>query len=209
MTVQPSPDNAPVRGNAPGQGDTKAEAARLRELFEPTVQSHRLFLEDVSVNIAGSHRTVHVVVDLPENESGGVGLDVIAEISKELSADLDRDPNQDSRPYNLEVSSPGVSRPLTEPRHWHRARGRMVKVNVLQGENVTGRLIDVDDDAVTVRPEVAVKKGMKPKQGDPVRIPYGKIRRGNVEVEFTHMDEVIPHEEMVAAASTSEKEEEA
>lgn len=208
MTVQPSPDNAPVRGNAPGHGETKAEAARLRELLEPTVQAHRLFLEDVSVNIAGSHRTVHVVVDLPENETGGVGLDVIAEISKELSNEMDRDPQQDGRPYDLEVSSPGVSRPLTQPRHWQRARGRMVKVNVLQGENVTGRLIEVDETGVTVRPEVPVKKGMKPKQGDPVRIPFDKIRRGNVEIEFSHLDDVVA-DEQPAAAGYRETEQEA
>ena len=121
------------------------EAERLHALLEPEVQANRLYLEDVSIQIAGANRVVHVVVDLPQDETGGVGLDVIAEISKTLSDILDNDPSTDARPYELEVSSPGVGRPLTEERHWHRARGRMVKVNVVQGDNVTGRVQSVDD----------------------------------------------------------------
>ncbi|WP_115788058.1 ribosome maturation factor RimP [Arthrobacter silvisoli] len=165
------------------------EESRLRALLEPVVQASRLYLEDVSVQVAGSHRTVQVVIDLPQEETGGVGLDVIAEISRALSDVLDNDPHDDGRPYDLEVSSPGVSRPLTEPRHWHRARGRMVKVNVIQGENLTGRIQSVDDDGVTLIPELEVKKGMKPKQGDPIKLPFDRIRQGKVEIEFSHLDE--------------------
>ncbi|WP_426998807.1 ribosome maturation factor RimP [Pseudarthrobacter sp. N5] len=165
------------------------EAERLRALLEPSVQANRLYLEEVSINVAGSHRVVHVVVDLPQEETGGVNLDVIAQISRELSEVLDNDPGDDGRPYDLEVSSPGVGRPMTEIRHWHRARGRMVKVSVIQGENVTGRIQSVDADGVTLVPEITVKKGMKPKQGEPVKIPFDRIRTGKVEIEFSHLDE--------------------
>jgi ribosome maturation factor RimP len=65
----------------------------------------------------------------------------------------------------------------------------MVKVNVIQGENLTGRIQAVDDDGVTLIPEIAAKKGMKPKQGDPVTLPFDRIRNGNVEIEFSHLDE--------------------
>lgn len=175
-----------------GTGNTSVhnpEAARLRALLEPSVLANRLYLEDVSIQVAGSHRTVHVVIDLPQEETGGVSLDVIADISRELSTVLDNDPSMDSRPYDLEVSSPGVGRPLTEPRHWHRARGRLVKVNVIQGENITGRIQSVDGDGVTLIPELEAKKGMKPKQGDPIKLPFDKIRSGKVEIEFSHLDE--------------------
>ena len=164
------------------------EAARLRALLEPAVQANRLYLEDVSI-IPGSHRVVHVVVDLPQEETGGVNLDVIADISRVLSDILDNDPADDGRPYDLEVSSPGVGRPLTEPRHWHRAKGRMVKVNVIQGENVMGRVQSVDDAGVTIVPEISVKKGMKPKQGEPQTLPFDRIRNGKVEIEFSHLEE--------------------
>ena len=165
------------------------EAERLYALLEPAVLANRLYLEDVSIHIAGANRVVHVVVDLPQEETGGVSLDVIAEISKTLSDILDNDPSTDSRPYDLEVSSPGVGRPLTEERHWHRARGRLVTVNVIQGDNVTGRIQAVDDGGVTLVPEIAVKKGMKPKQGDPVKLPFDRIRSGKVEIEFSHLEE--------------------
>ena len=165
------------------------EAERLYALLAPAVQANRLYLKDVSIHIAGANRVVHVVVDLPQEETGGVSLDVIAEISKTLSDILDEDPSTDSRPYELEVSSPGVGRPLTEERHWHRARGRMVTVNVIQGDNVTGRIQSVDSSGVTLVPELAVKKGMKPKQGDPVKLPFDRIRSGKVEIEFSHLEE--------------------
>lgn len=171
------------------------EESRLRALLEPAVLASRLYLEDVAIHVAGSHRVVHVVVDLPQEETGGVSLDVIAEISRALSDILDNDPAADSRPYDLEVSSPGVGRPLTEPRHWHRARGRMVKVNVIQGENLTGRVQSVDDDGVTLVPEQEVKKGMKPKQGEPVKIPFDRIRHGKVEIEFSHLNEAVLEDE--------------
>jgi ribosome maturation factor RimP len=175
-------------GTGKAEAAYSPEAARLRALLEPSVQANRLYLEDVAI-IPWSHRVVHVVVDLPQEETGGVSLDVIADISKVLSDVLDNDPGDDGRPYDLEVSSPGVGRPLTEPRHWHRAKGRMVKVNVLQGDNLTGRIQAVDASGVTLVPEIAVKKGMKPKQGDPIKLPFDRIRNGKVEIEFSHLHE--------------------
>lgn len=165
------------------------EEARLHALLEPTVQAHRLVLEGVAVKSAGKHRTVHVVVDLADDETGGVGLDLIAEISRELSDVMDAHTASDSRPYDLEVSSPGVGRPLTEPRHWRRARGRLVKVNVIQGENVTGRLREVTGSGIVVVPDLPAKKGVKPKPGEPVELPFDRIRSGKVEIEFAHLDE--------------------
>jgi ribosome maturation factor RimP len=188
--VQPEPARPSRQA---GGSPFAAEEARLHALLDPTVQAHRLFLEGITIKAAGARRTVHVVVDLPQEETGGVGLDVIAEISRELSDVLDRAVGgtfADNRPYDLEVSSPGVARPLTEPRHWHRARGRLVKVNVIQGENLTGRLTQVTDDGVTVVPDLAAPKGVKPKQGEPVTLPFSTIRSGRVEVEFARFDEI-------------------
>ncbi|WP_422936145.1 ribosome maturation factor RimP [Sinomonas sp. P47F7] len=188
--VQPEPARPSRQA---GEPPFAAEEARLHAMLEPTVQAHRLYLEGITIKAAGAHRTVHVVVDLPQEETGGVGLDVIAEISRELSDALDGSSAGtfgDNRPYDLEVSSPGVARPLTEPRHWHRAKGRLVKVNVIQGENITGRLTHVADDGVTVVPSLPAAKGVKPKQGEPVTLPFSGIRSGRVEVEFARLDEI-------------------
>jgi len=201
---EPAQREARVSREAAGT-HSPAEEARLYALLEPTVQAHRLFLEGITIKVAGAHRTVHVVVDLPQEETGGVGLDVIAEISRELSDLLDASAGTfaDNRPYDLEVSSPGVARPLTEPRHWHRARGRLVKVNVIQGENVTGRLTNVTDDGVTVVPDLPAPKGVKPKHGEPLTLPFSQIRSGRVEVEFARLDE-IPETDFKAFESNAD-----
>jgi ribosome maturation factor RimP len=186
--------NTPAgRGSAaPAHLDAAAEAERLREFLRPTVEQHNLLLEDVEVRIAGSHRTLHVVVDLPDDGVEGVSLDTISEVSQSVSNALDNDPGDDGRPYNLEVSSPGVSRPLTEPRHWRRNIGRLVAVKLVDGEDLEGRLTDAGESSMSLRPLMAVKKGTKPKFGEDREIPYDKIRKGTVQVEFAHADAEEP-----------------
>lgn len=168
--------------------DAAAEANRLQEFLRPTVEEHRLLLEDVEVRIAGSHRTVHVVVDLPDDTAGGVSLDTISEVSQSLSSAMEADPHDDGRPYNLEVSSPGVSRPLTEPRHWRRNAGRIVALQLVDGDQFEGRLVEARDTLVVIRPLLPVKKGTKPKFGEDRELTYDKIRKGTVQVEFAHAD---------------------
>lgn len=167
--------------------DIQLEATRLTELLEPTVASHQLVLEEVQVRRAGDTRIVHVVVDLLDGTEG-IELDAVAEVSRSISEALDGDPHDTSDPYELEVSSPGTSRPLTLPRHWTRNVGRMVKVNVIGEDNLLGRLVSVDGSGITIVPEINVKKGMKPKQGEPRTLEFDSIRRGNVEVEFTRAE---------------------
>ncbi len=169
--------------------DPAVEARRIHVLLEPTVAAAELYLEEVKVHFAGSHRTVSVIVDLPEDQEGGVGLDAISAIARQLSDVMDSDPNDDGSPYDLEISSPGATRPLTEPRHWRRALGRMVKVNAADRENFMGRVLAVEDDGVLFKPELPVKKGMKPKQGEPEKLLFSAIRRGVVELEFARLDE--------------------
>lgn len=163
---------------------TPSEGQRLKEYLEPTVSAHGLYLEDVDVRTGADHRTVNVIVDLIEG-TGNVDLDSLAEVSQAVSEAMDCAPVQPGPAYDLEVSSPGVGRPLTQPRHWRRNIGRLVKLNLIGEENITGRLTNADDEEVTVVPDIPVKKGMKPKQGDARTIAYTGIRRGVVEVEFT------------------------
>lgn len=169
--------------------ELQADAQRLRTRLQPVVEQHNLYLEDVDIKVAGAFRTVHVVVDLPEDASGSVGLDVISAISTDLSAAMDSDPDDDDRPYNLEISSPGVSRPLTEPRHWRRNVGRMVEVKPVSGDVILGRLQEVTAMGIRLIPQLTVKKGVKPKQGDPLALDFAKIRKGTVQVEFAHPED--------------------
>ena len=98
------------------------EPADLARVLEPVVRAAGMDLESVRVSPAGRRRLLRLVVDA----DGGVGLDAIAEVSREVSARLDASGVMGEVPYTLEVSSPGVDRPLTEPRHWRRAQGRLV-----------------------------------------------------------------------------------
>jgi ribosome maturation factor RimP len=117
-----------------------AATARLVALLEPVVAGCGADLEDVEVRPAGRRRLVRVVVD----RDGGVDLDAVAEISRAVSEALDASDAMGSGPYVLEITSPGVDRPLTEPRHWRRARGRLVECALREGAPVTGRLLDVN-----------------------------------------------------------------
>ena len=97
---------------------------KIIRVAEPVVHALGMDLESVKVTTAGRRRLLRMVVD----SDGGVSLDDAALASRELSVKLDASDVMGDMPYTLEVSSPGVDRPLTEPRHWQRAVGRLVRV---------------------------------------------------------------------------------
>ena len=133
-------------------------------------------VEDVDVQKAGRRHVVRIVVD----RDGGVDLDLVAAVSQRASDLLDAPPLSDQLPgpFVLEVTSPGVDRPLTEPRHWRRARTRLVHVALLDGTVVEGRITDVPSDD-----EVVVTTGA----GDVV-ISRADVQRAVVQVEFNRKD---------------------
>ena len=157
-----------------------ASAARLRELVAPEVATEGYDLEDLTVTAAGRRSVVRVVVD----KDGGVTLDDIADVSRTVSDVLDRldqtDPDLLAATYVLEVSSPGVDRPLTQPRHWRRNVRRLVTVTLREGAPVTGRVLSADDDAVVLDVD-----------GSEQRLALADVVRGNVQVEFGRKDEPL------------------
>jgi ribosome maturation factor RimP len=142
---------------------------KLAGLIEPVAAAAGMDLESVRVTIAGKRRVLRVVVD----SDHGVSLDDAADVSREISALLDASNALGDVPYTLEVSSPGVDRPLTEPRHWRRARGRLVRVKVTGEGSVEGRLLAADADGVTL--------GLP---GGERRFPHADLGAGSVQVEF-------------------------
>jgi ribosome maturation factor RimP len=142
---------------------------RLLSLLAPVVAGQGLDLEDVTVSPAGRRRVLRVVVD----RDGGVSLDHVAQVSQAVSAWLDAEDVMGSRPYVLEVTSPGVDRPLTEARHWRRAQSRLVRVTLRDGREVAGRVVGADESAV------ALDVG-----GQERWFPYAEIGPGRVQVEF-------------------------
>lgn len=158
---------------------------RLAELLGPVVEDAGLFLEDVSLKPSGSGLVLQVLVDLPEDSTGSVDLDRVAEVARALSETLDRSDPVPGSAYELEVSSPGATRELTERRHWKRSVGRLVRVTPVEGEKFTARLLEVGDDGVVLQRSHQAKKGMAPKLLEPETWAFGAVRRAKVEVEFT------------------------
>ena len=143
---------------------------RVHDALAPVVTAAGYDLEDVSVTAAGRRSVVRVVVD----RDGGIDLDAVAEVSRAVSAELDESDVMGQAPYVLEVTSPGVDRPLTEPRHWRRATGRLVRVNVTDAGAVTGRVAGADDDKLTLDVD-----------GEERTFAYPDLGPGHIEVEFS------------------------
>jgi len=137
---------------------------RVRSALAPVVTAAGFDLEDVTVSAAGRRSVIRVIVD----RDGGVDLDAVAEVSRVVSDALDSAESVGDAPYTLEVTSPGVDRPLTEPRHWRRATGRMVKAGGL-----TGRVVAADDEAVTFDVN-----------GESRTISHADLAPGHVQIEF-------------------------
>lgn len=156
---------------SPAGADRSAAHARehLLETLRPVVAATGYELDDVSVTSAGRRSLIRVSVDA----EGGIDLDGVAVVSRAVSDALDAEDQGFAGPYVLEVSSPGVDRPLTEPRHWRRAAGRLVAVPV-GGQTLTGRVRDVTDSGVLL-------------EVDDQRREFGwpELGRGQIQVEFT------------------------
>jgi ribosome maturation factor RimP len=144
-------------------------AARLEPVVAEAVAGAGFDLDALDVQQAGRRKLVKVVVDSDD----GVGLDEVAGISRAVSTVLDEHEHLIAGAYTLEVTSPGVGRPLTRPRHWRRARYRLVKLHLTDGAELAARVGEADDDGVVVLVGAAIR-----------RLAYGEIERAVVEVEF-------------------------
>lgn len=144
-------------------------AAALIDLLTQPLSARGLDLEGVEVSRAGRRLLVRVMVD----KDGGITLDDIAEATGFVSGELDASDVLGEQPYTLEVTSPGVDRPLTLPRHWRRNVDRLVTVTATTGETMSGRIASADDDRVVL----TVAGGAR-------EVAYADIASARVEVEF-------------------------
>jgi len=177
------------------------KTAAIRRLLEPVVETAGYDLEDVTITPAGRRSLLRVVVDSDD----GVSLDDVATLSRTVSAALDDGDVIGSGPYVLEVTSPGVDRPLTEPRHWRRATGRLVRAPLTAGGHIEGRVMSADDEAVvidtavdTANNTVRRRRGSGPGAGPEAapsalrRVGLGELGRGRVLVEFRRDEAADP-----------------
>ncbi len=150
---------------------------QISELITPALQKAGYFLEDVNLVSPGQHRIVTVIVD----GETGLNLDQVTVASKLVSELLDEASFMGETPFTLEVTSPGIDRPLTLPRHFAKNVDRLLKVTKNDGVVLTGRIRSHTQDDVTL--EITEKKEVKE-----VVISLAEIKRAMVEIEFNRKD---------------------
>ena len=151
---------------------------QIAELITPALQQAGYFLEDVNLVTPGNHRIVTVIVD----GETALNLDQVTVASKLVSELMDEAPFMGETPFTLEVTSPGIDRPLTLPRHFAKNVTRLLKVTQNDGLVVTGRITSNTESDVTI--SVVEKKETKE-----VIVALAEIKRAVVEIEFNRKDE--------------------
>ncbi|SDP41996.1 ribosome maturation factor RimP [Nakamurella panacisegetis] len=153
-----------------------ADQAKLREVVDAVAAKAGYDVEEMTVVAAGRRRLLRVVID----SDSGVDLDDAAGVSRDISARLDEldaaDP-MGAMAYTLEVTSPGIGRPLTLPRHFRRARGRLLALTRTDGTSMTARVLRAGDTELEL---LTGRSGL-----EPLTLSYGTIAKARVEVEFS------------------------
>ena len=149
-------------------------ASNITELLNPAVTRAGFVLEEVSVTPVGKRRVISVVVDC---ENRNPSLDEVTVVSKEVSAILDTYSQLGEMPFTLEVTTPGIDRPLTELRHWKKNVGRLVKITPQTGEKYVARI-----------KEVLPREVILEDKGREETVAFPDISRAQIEVEFNRKD---------------------
>ena len=145
--------------------------SNLTELLTPAVEEAGFILEEVKVTPAGKRRIVAVIIDGPERNPS---LDEVTVVSRKVSEILDNYSQMGDLPFTLEVTTPGVDRPLTLPRHWQKNVGRLVKITTNDGEQFKERITAITPSEVLLQNR---------------SIPLSIIKRAQVEIEFNRKDQ--------------------
>ena len=131
----------------------------------PALEALGFYLEDVTITSAGRRSMLTVIVDGDTHLS----LDQVTAATKGISEIVEGIQSLGQTPFTLEVTSPGLDRPLTKPRHWRKNIDRLVKVILLDGSEVKGRVKDVTESGATIDEQV---------------INFSDIKRATLEIEF-------------------------
>ncbi len=142
---------------------------QIFELVEPLVSKAGLVLEEVQVHTPGKHRFVTVIVD----SETGLNLDQVTDASRLVGEAMDGASFMGDAPYTLEVTSPGVDRPLTALRHWRKNVDRLVKIIKLDGQICKGRIESATEDEVKL---------------DCCTVAFADVKRATIEVEFNRKE---------------------
>ncbi len=138
---------------------------QVQAVITPAIESLGFYVEDITITSAGKRSMLTVIVDGDTHLS----LDQVTVATKAISEIVENLPTLGNNPFTLEVTSPGLDRPLTKPRHWRKNQERLIKIVLNDGKEINGRIKDSTESAVTV---------------DDKTINFADIKRATLEVEF-------------------------
>ena len=160
--------------------------------IEPVLAEFSLVLESLKLSGPAANRTLTITVDYTEDRTDQLSLDSLGEISQAFSAALDRaDEKDEFYPYELQVSSPGATRPLVERRHWVRSRGRLIAVTAADGTEYLARLDEVTDEGPVLQRKKQTKKGQKESYHPAATVAWEDISSAHVEIDFNSASEPV------------------
>ena len=134
-------------------------------VITPAIESLGFYIEDINITSAGKRSMLTVVVDGDTHLS----LDQVTVATRAISEIVEYLPTLGNNSFTLEVTSPGLDRPLTKPRHWRKNQDRLIKIVLTDGRELNGRIKDSTESSVTVDEQV---------------INFADIKRATLEVEF-------------------------
>jgi ribosome maturation factor RimP len=137
----------------------------ISAVIAPVVAASGNYLEEVTITPDGKSRILTVIVDSDMH----LNLDQVTAITREISDLLETHPGLGDQPFTLEVTSPGIDRPLTEVRHWKKNHGRLVSAIGIDGKEIKGRIGEVVDGVVVIGEH---------------QIPLADIEKAMIEIEF-------------------------
>ena len=142
---------------------------QVAAVITPAIQALGFYVEDISITAAGRRSMLTVIVDGDTHLS----LDQVTVATKVISEIVENLPTLGNNPFTLEVTSPGLDRPLTKPRHWRKNKDRLIKIVLNDGKEVTGRIKDSTEADVTV---------------DEQNVKFADIKRATLEIEFKQVN---------------------
>ena len=142
---------------------------QVAAVITPAIEGLGFYVEDISITSAGRRSMLTVIVDGDTHLS----LDQVTVATKAISEIVENLPTLGNNPFTLEVTSPGLDRPLTKPRHWRKNKDRLIKIVFNDGKEVTGRIKDSTESDVTV---------------DEQNIKFADIKRATLEIEFKQVN---------------------
>lgn len=134
-------------------------------VITPAIESLGFYIEDITITSAGKRSMLTVIVDGDTHLS----LDQVTIATKAISELVENLPTIGNNPFTLEVTSPGLDRPLTKPRHWRKNQDRLIKIVLTDGKEVKGRIKNSNETSVTVNEQI---------------VNFSDIKRATLEVEF-------------------------